>query len=287
MEGLLFLIGVYVLDLVIKKMAAKKKEKQSEQRQGIPEDVSEETQESTSQEHPPRNLQDLIRQFQEAQREASQGTYVPPDPTVKEVNDDEDEVELPVVQPANPGHFSFNEIAESVIQWEEVSIEYLQQAFGFSETTAEKVLEELQKHKIVGRDMGDGFCDVLIHDKMELANLFKREQLEAKKSMQEELERKKAELKSKWKNAQSSANAELDRQRKLNELEDRAREIREQNSLEIDATASSDVSETEDAAKRSQLPSRHISKEEVRRGFIWAKIIDEPRFRRRWTAKAR
>ncbi len=287
MEGLLFLIGVYVLDLVIKKMAAKKKEKQSEQRQGIPEDVSEERQESTSQEHPPRNLQDLIRQFQEAQREASQGTYVPPDPTVKEVNDDEDEVELPVVQPANPGHFSFNEIAESVIQWEEVSIEYLQQAFGFSETTAEKVLEELQKHKIVGRDMGDGFCDVLVHDKMELANLFKREQLEAKKSLQEELERKKSELKSKWKNTQSSTNAELDRQRKLNELEDRARENREQSCLEIDATASSDVSETEDAAKRSQLPSRHISKEEVRRGFIWAKIIDEPRFRRRWTAKAR
>lgn len=287
MEGLLFLIGVYVLDLVIKKMAAKKKEKQSEQRQGIPEDVSDETQESTNQEHPPRNLQDLIRQFQEAQREASQGTYVPPDPTVEEEDDDEDEVELPVVQPANPGHFSFNEIAESVIQWEDVCIDYLQQAFGFSETTAEKVLEELQKHKIVGRDMGDGFCDVLVHDKMELANLFKREQLEAKKSLQEELERKKAELKSKWKNTQSSTNAELDRQRKLNELEDRAREIREQSSLEIDATASSDVSETEDAAKRSQLPSRHISKEEVRRGFIWAKIIDEPRFRRRWTAKAR
>lgn len=32
---------------------------------------------------------------------------------------------------------------------------------------------------------------------------------------------------------------------------------------------------------------KNVLKEDLRRGFIWAKIIDEPRFKKRWSAKTR
>lgn len=301
MESLLILVAIFVIDAVIKSAAKKRKQQQQlpPQNQSHPKN-SEDEENDRSQ--APRSLQDLIRQFQEAQREASQGTYVPPTPPVEEDEDDVDE--LPVVTPANPGHFSFMEIAESVIQWEEVSVDYLQDAFGFSKATATKVLAELQEHKIVGRDMGDGYCDVLVHDKVELANLFKREQLEAKKAMQKELARKKAELQSKWKhkaetpkasieanapNAVNGIDAELERQRQLNELEARAHESREAahaaNSGELEALAAAAASV--DASTTAKTIQRHFNIAEIRRGFIWAKVIDEPRFKRRWSARAR
>ncbi|MCQ2120980.1 MAG: hypothetical protein MJY78_04020 [Fibrobacter sp.] len=297
MESLLILIGIFVVNAVIKSMATKKKS--SSERNHLPPtrrmssendegDGLDETEQSpdAGSHSAPRNLQDLIRQFQEAQRQASQGTYVPPTPPVED--DDEDD-ERPVVKPANSGHFSFKEIAESVIQWEEVSVSYLCDAFGFSKATALKVLGELQKHKIVGRDMGDGFCDVLVHDKVELANLFKREQLEAKKAMQEELARKKAELQSKWKrkaetpNDLIETNAELERQRKLNKLEARAREARENAGISNNGIASEGISGESDvnAVNKPHFRlSRNIG--DIRRGFIWAKVLDEPRFKRRW-----
>lgn len=302
MEGLLILIAIVVIDAVIKGYAKKRKQQQQLPRQNQPQQDQSHSgnyeDEETGRSQAPRSLQDLIRQFQEAQREASQGTYVPPDPPVEEDEDiDEDEEdELPVVKPANPGHFSFMEIAESVIQWEDVSIDYLQEAFGFSETTAEKVLAELQKHKIVGHDMGDGFCDILIHDKVELSNLFKREQAEAKKNMQEELARKKAELKNKRNNVPDTpdttivtndgASDEMERQRKLNELEIRAREAREHAGTDLAEAAALAAHNEEISIHRTPLLStKNIG--DIRRGFLWAKVIDEPRFKKRWSARAR
>lgn len=307
MEGLLILIAIVVIDAVIKGAAKKRKQQQQLPRQGQSQQDQSHSgnceDEETGRSQAPRNLQDLIRQFQEAQREASQGTYVPPDPSVDEDDDEEDD-ELPVVRPANPGHFSFMEIAGSVIQWEEVSVGYLQEAFGFSKATATKVLEELQKHKIVGRDMGDGFCDILVHDKVELANLFKREQAEAKKQMEEDLARKKAELKKKLQSSQNAAKAssannattaatdavsdELERQRQLNELESRAREAREQAGTDLaEAAALASTAEGNESARRRAplLSTKNIA--DIRRGFLWAKVLDEPRFKKRWSAQVR
>ena len=302
MEGLLIFIAIFVIDAVIKSAAKKRKQQQQLPRQNQPQQDQSHSRnhedEETGRSQAPRNLQDLIRQFQEAQREASQGTYVPPAPPVDEEDEDD---ELSVVKPANPGHFSFNEIAESVIQWEEVSVRYLRDAFGFSKATALKVLEELQKHKIVGRDMGDGLCDVLVHDKVELANLFKREQLEAKKAMQEELARKKAELQNKWKheaetpnatvasnapNAVNGVDAELERQRKLNELEARAREAREHAGTDLAEAAALAAHSKDDVVRHAPLLSTK-DKSDIRRGFLWAKVIDEPRFKKRWSAQVR
>lgn len=308
MEGLLILIAIVVIDAVIKGAAKKRKQQQQLPRQNQPQQDQSHSgnyeDEETGRSQAPRSLQDLIRQFQEAQREASQGTYVPPDPSVEE-----DDGDLPVVRPANPGHFSFIEIAESVIQWEEVSVSYLQEAFGFSKATAAKVLAELQNHKIVGRDMGDGFCDILVHDKVELSNLFKREQAEAKKQMKEDLARKKAELQSKWKHEAEAPNAtvatnavsptaaddatnditdELERQRQLNELESRAREAREHAGTGLaEAAALASTAEGNESARRRAplLSTKNIA--DIRRGFLWAKVIDEPRFKKRWSAQAR
>lgn len=79
MEGLLILIGIYVLDIVIKKVAAGKKKQQDQHREIPPDDeFDNEQQEEQTSHTKPRSLQDLIRQFEEAQRDASQGTYVPP-----------------------------------------------------------------------------------------------------------------------------------------------------------------------------------------------------------------
>lgn len=283
MEGLFILIAVFVIDALIKNAAKKRKQQQQLPRQNQSRQDSSRHKnfenEETSQNQAPRSLRELIQQFENAQREAAQGNIEPPTPPVDNYSDDD---ELPVVKPANPGHFSFKEIAESVIQWEEASVGYLQEAFGFTKATAEKVLAELQKHKIVGRDMGDGFCDVLVHDKVELGNLFKREQAEAKKQLQDDLARKKAELKSKH------ANDELERQRKLNELEARAREAREHAGTDLaEAAVLASAADGSDSTKRraALLSTKNIA--DIRRGFLWAKVIDEPRFKHRWSARAR
>lgn len=278
MEGLLIFIAIVVIDAVIKGYAKKRKQQPQLPRQDYTRPEQDDD-EDTAHQSAPRNLQELIRQFQEAQREASQGTYVPPDPPMEEGVEEEDvdeeaeeeEEDLPVVQPARPGHFSFMEIAESVIQWEEVSVDYLQEAFDFSEATATKVLAELQKHKIVGRDMGDGFCDILVHDKVELANLFKREQAKANTAA----------------TAIKDVSAELERQRELNKLEARAREAREnaRTPSEIVDNGSSGEADLSSVNKPHIHLSRNI--EDIRRGFIWAKVIDEPRFKKRWSASAR
>lgn len=276
MEGLLILIGVYVLEVIIKKVAAGKKEKEAlppQQRQ------SQSSQESSGR---PGNLQDLIRQFDEAQRQASQGTLTPETPPVEDFDedyeDDDEEVELPTVTPANPNRITFKEIAESVIQWEEVSVDYLQQAFGFSESTAQQVLAELQAHHIAGRDMGEGFCDLLVHDKSELDNLFKREQREAE-------ERRDAEAQEEALRARHEA--ELKHQKELAELEERARQIREQAAQGSLPDASEGIEGPCLASSEHKTHRRTFDKAEIRRGFVWAKVLDEPRFKKRWSSRVR
>ncbi|MCQ2105178.1 MAG: hypothetical protein MJZ26_05230 [Fibrobacter sp.] len=271
MEGLLILIGIYVLDIVIKKVAAGKK-KQQEQPKNIPSDSAGQDFDE-AQPKPSRNLQDLIRQFEEAQRDASQGTYVPPSP---EVEDDEEDEGLPVVTPAKPGEYTFSEIAESVVQWEYVSVELLQEAFGFSERIAQQVLAELQAKRIVGRDMGEGDCDLLVHDKVELSNHFKRLQREAEE--QQAAATQEAALKAR-------REAELKHQKELAELEERARQLREQAGQINNGTEELGAPCLSTAEHRNH--TRDFNKDEIRRGFIWAKVLDEPRFKKRWSARAR
>lgn len=287
MEGLLILVGIYVLDIIIKKVAANK------QKQSSPREVQRPSQNSES--NPPKapsSLQDLIKQFEEAQRQASQGTLTPDTPPVEELrdeyddrddydddeSDEDDEIDLPTVTPANPNRITFKEIAESVIQWEEVSVDYLQQAFGFSEGTAQQVLAELQAHHIVGRDMGAGFCDLLVHDKVELDNLFKREQREAE-------ERRDAEAQEEALRVRQEA--ELKHQKELAELEERARQIREQAAQGTLPDASEGIEGPCLASSDHKTHRRTFDKAEIRRGFVWAKVLDEPRFKKRWNARTR
>lgn len=277
MEGLLILIGVYVLDVVIKKMVADKKKKQNQRREAPPDDEFDPAQENEQQHHEkPRSLQDLIRQFEEAQRDASGGTYVPPSPDIEE--DEVEDNDLPVVTPANPGEYTFKEIAESVVQWEYVSVDLLQEAFGFSERVAQQVLAELQAKRIVGRDMGEGDCDLLVHDKVELDNLFKRLQREAEE--QQAAAAEEAALKAR-------REAELKHQKELAELEERARQLREQADQGMLPDASQAIVEPCFANAGHRTHSRNLSKDEIRRGFIWAKVLDEPRFKKRWSSRVR
>lgn len=285
MEGLLILIGIYVLDIVIKKVAANKKEK--EFRKALREEQSRHSSEidQQSQENTPRSLQDLIKQFEEAQRQSSQGTLTPDMPPIEDMDDvdndfdgEDSEISLPTVKVADPHRVTFREIAESVIQWEEVNVEYLQQAFGFSESTAQQVLAELQSHRIVGRDMGEGFCDLLVHDKVELDNLFNREQREAE-------ERREAEAQETA--LHSRREAELQHQKELAELEERARQLREQAGQGALPDASETLEEPCLASAEHRKHTRNFNKAEIRRGFIWAKVLDEPRFKKRWSARVR
>lgn len=83
MEGLLILIGIWLLDVVIKKVAASRNKRQQQPPQYQPEDDdSYESQDETQEQRPPRSLQDLIRQFEDAQRQATQGNIEPPTPPV-------------------------------------------------------------------------------------------------------------------------------------------------------------------------------------------------------------
>ena len=258
MEGLLILIGIWVLDVVIKRVAANRKRQQQLPPQHRQVDSDEdESQEEAQGYSPPRSLQDLIRQFNEAQRDSSQGTYVPPDPPVEKHRD-----------PNKP--LTLRDIAEVVIYLDFVNLEFLMEEFDVDENTAARMLEALQKHRIVGRDMGEGDCDVLVHDMDELENLFNHE--------------KRAEEKPDVDEAQNARKRELERQRELNELEDRAKAARESAA----AASGIDYASTEETAVRVRKPAvstKNIA--DVRKGFIWAKVLDEPRFKRRWSMQSR
>lgn len=266
MEGLLILIGIWLLDVVIKKVAAnRKKQRQLPPTVSRREEIEDDQDEYEAEEPPraPRSLQDLIRQFNEAQRDASQGTYVPPDPPVERHRD-----------PNKP--ITLRDVAEVVIGVDVVNLEFLMDEFEVDENTAAEMLIALQAHRIVGRDMGEGDCDVLVHDMEELDNLLNRE-----KRAEEDAKREQAQQDER----EDARRQELERQRQLNELEDRAKSAREAAA----AISGMDYANSDDgtAVKRRAPLVSAKSIADVRKGFIWAKVLDEPRFKRRWSAATR
>ena len=215
------------------------------------------------QEHqPPRSLQDLIRQFENAQRQATQGNIEPPTPPVERRDPNQ--------------QLTLRDIAEVVIGVDFINLEFLMEEFDVDENTAAEMLMDLQAHRIVGRDMGEGDCDVLVHDMEELDNLLNHEK-------RAEQERKEA-LRQEQNDIEDEARRrELERQRELNALEERAKSARESAA----AFMGNDVaSGTEQAPRRAPLVSTK-SLNDVRKGFIWAKVLDEPRFKKRWSAQYR
>jgi hypothetical protein len=118
-----------------------------------------------------------------------------------------------------------------------------------------------------------------VHDLEELDNLLSHEKI-AEQERKEPL--KKADDRE-TDEEDSARQRELDRQRELNALEERARSARESAA----AFMGNDVaSEAEQAPRRAPLVSTK-SLADVRKGFIWAKVLDEPRFKRRWSAQYR
>lgn len=239
------------------------------------EDSQEEAQEP--QVHPPRSLQDLIQQFENAQREAAQGNIEPPTPPVERRHD-----------PNKP--VTFRDVAEAVIEMDVVDVEFLIDEFNLSEGDAISAFNELQKHRIIGRDMGDGECDVLVHDMDELNNLLSHER---RVTPQQNVEQP-AEPQESADDAEALQQAqehdtladELERQRKLNSLEGRAKSARESAAAFTGVDAAEADSETSPKPRRAPLVSTR-SLADVRKGFIWAKVLDEPRFKRRWSTQYR
>ena len=240
------------------------------------EDSQEEAQEPQVQ--PPRSLQDLIQQFENAQREAAQGNIEPPTPPVERRHD-----------PNKP--VTFRDVAEAVIEMDVVDVEFLIDEFNLSEGDAISAFNELQKHRIIGRDMGDGECDVLVHDMDELNNLLSHERRVTPQQNVEQL----AEPQESADDAEALQQAqehdaladELERQRKLNSLEGRAKSARE-SAAAFSATETSSDTEDGTAPKPRRAPlvsTRSLA--DVRKGFIWAKVLDEPRFKRRWSTQYR
>ena len=287
-DKLIIVIIAIIVDQVIKRAKAKKKSKQ-EQTPYAPEEDS--TLESEKEdydedyderpEEPPspapsatRKLQEYIKQFEEAQREASQGTLEPAMPPP-----------IPESSHGYGNNVTVREVAENIVQLDVVDAEYLMDEFEISKGTAYAMLMELQQLRVIGRDMGDGEYDVLVQDIDELNNLLSREPM----AMQMAAE-KAADLSAAPANesAQSEAN---DKQSQLKILEERARKAREeaaaaarQSDLENGYTGEA-VETASPLTQRTVV--RSISRETARRGFIWGKIIDEPRFKKRWTAYSR
>ena len=76
----------------------------------------------------------------------------------------------------------------------------------------------------------------------------------------------------------------VERQRQLNELEDRARAARE-SAAAVSAGLAEPESDAPVTTRKPLVSTKSIA--DVRRGFIWAKVLDEPRFKRRWSTQYR
>ena len=263
METLIFIAIAVVITIIQKKL-----EKAKEQQNRLPRhqeqhrengDVDDDTQEA---EHrPPRSLQDLIRQFENAQRQATQGNIEPPTPPVERRD------------PNQP--LTLRDIAEVVIGVDFINLEFLMEEFDVDENTAAEMLMDLQAHRIVGHDMGEGDCDVLVHDLEELDNLLSHEKRTEAQPDDSEIDE-----------ADNARQRELERQRELNALEERAKSARESAAAitEMGTSAESNA-ESVAAPKRPHVSTKDIA--DVRKGFIWAKVLDEPRFKRRWSTQYR
>ena len=282
MEGLLILIGIWVLDVVIKKVAANRKEQQQRQQQLPPQyqpddDESDESEEQAQGYHPPRSLQDLIRQFENAQRQATQGNIEPP---------------TPPVQHKHAEQLTLRDIAEVVIGVDFIDLEFLMEEFDVDENTAAEMLMDLQAHRIVGRDMGEGSCDVLVHDLEELDRLLSHETLqhgstELTNRTQNDTWESDENDSSEIDEEDNARQRELERQRELNALEERAKSARESaaaiTSMDFADRTTTDTKAT--PARKPIVSTKDLA--DVRKGFIWAKVLDEPRFKRRWSAQYR
>lgn len=276
METLIFLAIAAVIAIVENKVKKAREQKQlppsepSDYDNEYAEDSEEEAQEPQVQ--PPRSLQDLIKQFENAQREAAQGNIEPPTPPVDRHHD-----------PSKP--VTFRDIAEAVIEMDVVDAEFLMDEFNLSEGDAISALNDLQKYRIIGRDMEDGEHDVLVHDMDELDNLLSHERHVTPQQNAEEptgLQEPTADAET-----EQARQQELERQRKLNSLEGRAKSARE-SAAAFSATETSSDTEAGTAPKPRRAPlvsTRSLA--DVRKGFIWAKVLDEPRFKRRWSTQYR
>jgi hypothetical protein len=276
MESLLIFIAIFVIDALIKRASAKKKALQDKQRNEEDYDSSaneefDENEQPSLEPSPSANrkLQEYIKQFEEAQREAAQGTMESPMPPP-----------IPENYHRLGDQVTMREVAEDIVQQGFVDIDYLKIEFEVSEARAIELINELQQHRIIGRDMGDGAYDVLVQDIDELNNLLSHEQ--------------KAETvaqTSAAKSEQFTSPAASDKQSQLKILEERARKAREEadeaaRRSDLENGYTGDPAEiAESLTKRTAV--RSISRESVRRGFIWGKVIDEPRFKKRWTAYSR
>ena len=259
METLIF-IGIAVVVAIIQSMANKAKEQQKP----LPRQRNAEPAEPQGNQ-PPRSLQDLIRQFENAQRQATQGNIEPPTPPVERRDPD---------QP-----LTLRDIAEVVIGVDFINLEFLMEEFDVDENTAAEMLMDLQAHRIVGHDMGEGDCDVLVHDMDELDNLLNR--VHQQEEQDAEAEREQA-LRDEREEARR---LELERQRKLNELEGRAKSAREAAGTDLAALAAAESENVTQPSRSPAVSTKNIA--DVRKGFIWAKVLDEPRFKRRWSAQYR
>ena len=262
METLIFIAIAVVITIIQKKMEkAKEQQNRLPPRQQSRDESADESEQEPQDYHPPRSLQDLIRQFENAQRQATQGNIEPP---------------TPPVQHKHAEQLTLRDIAEVVIGVDFIDLEFLMEEFDVDENTAAEMLMDLQAHRIVGHDMGEGSCDVLVHDLEELDNLLsheKRAEQERESAAREHHEAEMDELRRK----------ELERQRELNALEERAKSARESAAAFMGNDV---VSGTEQAPRRAPLVStKNLT--DVRKGFIWAKVLDEPRFKRRWSAQYR
>lgn len=276
MESLLIFIAIFVIDALIKRASAKKKALQDKQHNEEDYDSSaneefDENEQPSLEPSPSANrkLQEYIKQFEEAQREAAQGTMESPMPPP-----------IPENYHRLGDQVTMREVAEDIVEQGIVDIDYLKIEFEVSEARAIELINELQQHRIIGRDMGDGAYDVLVQDIDELNNLLSREQ--------------KAETvaqTSAAKSEQFTSPAASDKQSQLKILEERARKAREEadeaaRRSDLENGYTGDPAEiAESLTKRTAV--RSISRESVRRGFIWGKVIDEPRFKKRWTAYSR
>ncbi|MBR1744474.1 MAG: hypothetical protein IJ734_00510 [Fibrobacter sp.] len=276
METLIFLAIAAVIAIVENKVKKSREQNQlppsrpSDYDNEYAEDSEEEAQEPQVQ--PPRSLQDLIKQFENAQREAAQGNIEAPTPPVERHHD-----------PSKP--VTFRDIAEAVIELDVVDAEFLMDEFNLSEGDAISALNDRQNYRIIGRDMEDGEHDVLVHDMDELDNLLSHERHVTPQQNAEEptrLQDSAADTE-----AEQVRLQELERQRKLNSLEGRAKSARE-SAAAFSATETSSDTEDGTAPKPRRAPlvsTRSLA--DVRKGFIWAKVLDEPRFKRRWSTQYR
>ena len=273
MESLLIFIAIFVIDALIKRANAKKNAEQQQHHAPTTDSTQEfddERDDENMDEDVPsepaspvaRKLQEYIKQFEQAQQDAAQGTLEPAMPPP-----------VPEVKHRRGNNVTLREVVKVIVDFDVVNVDILMEEFGMSRNTAIVMLEELEHFRIIGRDMGVGEHDVLIQDLSELDNLLSHP----------------AEAQSKPTPSKSPAINEKQNQLKI--LEERARKAREeaaaiakQNDSENGYT---DEAEEETAPLLKRAITRSISRENFRRGFIWAKIIDEPRFKKRWTALSR